>query len=153
LPKWSRHIIEEVTRNLVGEWSMPPEKARRREDELRKHFPEAWVEGYEPLLNVMANHPKDRHVLAAAVHSSSELIVTFDKRHFPVSSLLPWEIELQGPSMFLRGMYELDSILFVRKLHEQAANIGMSLGDLLVRLEKTVASFVRFFREEQGIDH
>ncbi len=35
--------------------------------QLRDHFGDAWVTGYEPLIEQMANHPKNRHVLAAAV--------------------------------------------------------------------------------------
>jgi hypothetical protein len=49
LPKWSQMIMGEVTRNLVNKWNMEPAKARRREEEIRRHFPEAWVDGFEPL--------------------------------------------------------------------------------------------------------
>lgn len=92
LPRWSQFIMDEVTRNLIGKWEMPREKAHRREDEIRRHFPEAWVEGFEPLIGTMTNDPGDRHVLAAAVRSHSELIVTYNRRHFPAASLNPWEI-------------------------------------------------------------
>ena len=67
LPKWSQMIMDEVTRNLIQKWNMPPEKAHRREDQLRRYFPEAWVDGFEPLIGAISNHPKDRHVIAAAV--------------------------------------------------------------------------------------
>ncbi len=152
LPKWSRHIMEEVTRNLVEKWAMPSDKAGRREEELRKHFPEAWVEGYEPLADLMTNHPKDRHVLAAAVRSAAELIVTYNRRHFAAASLEPWQVEVQGPSRFLRGLCDLEPGLFVHKLHEQAAAVGMSLEDLLDRLSRNVPGLVRYFCEEQGLE-
>ena len=151
LPKWSQAIMDEVTRNLVKKWNMEPEKARRREEELRRHFPEAWVEGFEPLINVMTNDPKDRHVLAAAVRSHSELIVTYNRRDFPDASVQPWEIEVQGPSTFLRGIYDLEPGLFVHKLHEQAGAIGLTLQRLLERLSKNVPGFVQYFCEEQGV--
>jgi hypothetical protein len=64
----------------------------------------------------------------------------------------PWQIEVQGPSAFLREAYELDSGLFVRKLHEQAAAIGAPLSRLLQSLGKNVPSFVDYFCEEQGLD-
>jgi len=152
LPKWSQTIMSEVTRNLIEKWKMAPEKASRRETELRRHFPEAWVEGFEPIIDVMTNDPGDRHVLAAAVRSHSELIVTYNRRHFPATSLQPWEIDVQGPSTFLRGLYELDAGMFVGKLHEQAAKIEVSLPRLLNSLAKNVPSFVDYFCEEQGID-
>src|SRR5262249_14096381 len=78
LPTWSQAILDEVTRNLIEKWSMEPEKARRREDAIRRHFPEALVEGFEPLIDAMMNDPKDRHVLAAAVRSHAQLIVTYN---------------------------------------------------------------------------
>lgn len=130
LPKWSRTIIEEVTRNLIAKWRLSAEKACRREDALRQHFPEAWVEGFEHLVEMMKNDPTDRHVLAAAVRAHADLIVTYNKRHFPESAVRHWDIEVQGPSAFLRGLYDLDAGLFVQKLHEQAAAINISLGRL-----------------------
>src|ERR1019366_8643464 len=127
LPKWSQSIMDEVTRNLIAKLGMAPEKARRREVELGRHFSEAWVQGFEPIIDVMTNDPGDRHVLAAAVRSHSDLIVTYNRRHFPAVSVRPLEIDIQAPSAFLRGIYDLDAGLFVGKLHEQAGAIGVSL--------------------------
>ena len=152
LPKWSQSIMDEVTRNLIAKWDMPDEKARRREEELRRHFPESWVDGFEPLMDAMKNDPGDRHVLAAAVRSHSELIVTYNRRHFPAVSLKDWEVDVQGPSAFLRGLYDLDAGLFVGKLHEQAGAIGVSIQRLLLSLNKNVPGFVDYFCEEQSID-
>ena len=148
LPKWSQMIMDEVTRNLVKKWNMEPEKARRREEELRWHFPEAWVEGFEPIIDVMTNDPKDRHVLAAAVRAHSHLIVTYNLRDFTDTSVGPWDIEVQGPSTFLRGIYDLDPGLFVHKLHEQAGAIGITLQRLLQSLSRNVPAFVQYFSEE-----
>src|SRR5215471_8906788 len=136
LPKWSQSILDEVTRNLIEKWRMERVKARRREDVIRRHFPEAWVEGFEPLIDVTTNDPKDRHVLAAAVRSHAQLIVTYNGRHFPPASVQPWEIEVQAPSTFLRGIYDLDAGLFVHKLHEQARTIGVTVERLLLSLHK-----------------
>src|ERR1044072_8081158 len=97
LPKWSQMIMDEVTRNLVQKWNMPQERARRRENELRRHFPEAWVEGFEPLVDAMTNEPKDRHVVAAAVRAHADLIVTYNRRHFPATSVQGWELDVQAP--------------------------------------------------------
>lgn len=151
LPRWPQKIMEEVTRNLVLKWGMPPEKAERREVELRRHFPEAWVEGHELLIPVMNNDPGDHHVLAAAVHSRSDLIVTYNRKDFPAESLAPWGIEVQGPSAFLRGLYDLDAGLFVSKLHEQAACIQVNLPQLLRLLKKNVPAFVAYFCQQEGL--
>jgi len=152
LPKWTQTIMDEVTRNLIAKWEMPADKARRRQEEIRRHFPEAWVEGFEPLIEAMTNDPGDRHVLAAAVRSHSDLIVTYNRRHFPPESMQTWEIEIEGPSAFLRGLHDLDAGLFVTKLHEQAGAIGVPLQRLLRSLAKNVPGFVNYFCEEQGMD-
>lgn len=151
LPKWSGMILGEVTRNLILKWGLPTEKAQRREAELRRHFPEALVEGFEPLIPIMGNELKDRHVLAAAVHSRSDLIVTYNRRDFPAAALAPWGIEVQGPSAFLRGLYDLDAELFASKLHEQAAGIQVTLPQLLGSLQKNVPGFVTYYCRQEGI--
>ncbi len=150
LPLWSQFIMDEVTRNLIDKWGMPIEKARRREDEIRRHFPEAWVEGLEPLVEVMTNDPGDRQVLAAAVRSHAELIVTYNRRHFPLESVRPWDIEVQGPSTFLRGLYGWKPVCSC-KLHEQAEAIEIPLERLLRSLSKNVPGFIEYFCEEQAI--
>jgi predicted nucleic acid-binding protein len=151
LPKWSEMIMDEVSRNLIDKWNLEPVKARRRQEAIRQHFPEAWVEGFEPLIDVMTNDPKDRHVLAAAVRSHCELIVTYNQRDFPNASVQQFDIEVQGPSTFLRGLYDLDPGLAVHKLHEQARAIGIAFEELLLSLAMNVPSFVQYFCEEQDI--
>jgi hypothetical protein len=152
LPKWSDDIIAEVSSNLSEKWSKTPEQVQRREDALRAHFPEAWVEGYAPLVAVMTNDERDRHVIAAAVSSGTKLIVTYNVKDFPESSLKPWGIERQGPSTFLLHLYDLEPGIVAQKLTEQAHNIGISIEDLLRKLRVNVPGFVSFFCEEQEIE-
>ena len=112
---------------------------------LREHFPEAWVEGYEPLISAMTNDPKDRHVVAAAVSSGSKLIVTYNAKDFPIESLEPWGIERQGPSTFLINLYDLAPGIAARKLSEQAQNIEISLEELLLKLQVNVPGICCLF--------
>jgi hypothetical protein len=151
LPKWSNHIMEEVTRNLSQRWLKTPEQAVRREAVMREHFPEAWVEGYEALIPAMTNDEKDRHVLACAVRCGAAAIVTYNKVDFPRASLAVYGIDRYGPSAFLRSLYELDPALAVRKLHEQANAISISIEDLLTRMRPNIPGFVDYFCEEQEI--
>lgn len=153
LPKWSADIMDEVSRSLAGPpWNKSQQQIQHREEQLRIHFPEAWIEGYEPLVDRMQNNPKDRHVLAAAVGSGTKLIVTYNAKHFPQASLTPWGIERQGPSTFLMSLYDLDPGIVARKLTEQAQNLSIPLEDLLRRLQVNVPGFVSYFCEEQRID-
>jgi hypothetical protein len=74
LPKWSDQIMVEVTRTLQENFGLSAQKAMYRESEIRRHFPEAWIDGYEDLIPAMTNHPKDRHVLAAVVRPGAKIM-------------------------------------------------------------------------------
>jgi len=142
LPRWTDHIMAEVSRNLQENFGLTAEQAAYRESEIRKHFGEAWVEEYEDLIPAMTNHEKDRHVLAAAVRCGAETIVTYNLKDFPRSALAPYSITAQGPSAFLKNLYELDRDVILRALEEQAADIRKPLGYLLERLRVNVPGFV-----------
>lgn len=51
--------------------------ADKWQQQVRFHFPEAIVQGFEHLEPLMTNDEGDRHVLAAAVWGQAEVIVTF----------------------------------------------------------------------------
>jgi len=103
LPKWSDQIMVEVTRTLRETFGLSAQKAMYRESEIRQHFPEAWIEDYEKSIPTMTNHPKDRHVLAAAAHTGAKAIGTYNIKDFPRSSLTPYSITVQGPSALSQG--------------------------------------------------
>ena len=66
----------------------------------------------------MTNHEKDRHVLAAAVKTGAEIIVTYNLRDFPDSSLAPYSIIAQGPSSFLTSLHDMDPPAVLQTLEE-----------------------------------
>ena len=65
------------------------------------------VRGFEPLIDSMTCHSKDRHVLAAAVHADAGAIVTFNVRDLPNKSLAPYSIEVIHPDNFLLDAVDL----------------------------------------------
>jgi hypothetical protein len=110
-------------------------------DQLEHHFPEAQVTGYEKLIGVMTNDPKDRHVAAAAVHSSAQVIVTSNLRDFPEASLRKWRIEARHPDEFLVDLLGHHPAAIVSKLRDQAATIGRTIPQLLQTLQIGVPRF------------
>lgn len=50
LPRWSDDIILETTRTLESKMGVTRDQTAYLVDELRKHFEDAWVEGYEPFI-------------------------------------------------------------------------------------------------------
>jgi len=49
-------IMDEVTRNLIAKWEMAPRR-RASGGRTAPTLSEAWVEGYEPLIEAMTNDP------------------------------------------------------------------------------------------------
>jgi len=100
VPLWSDDILGELSRNLadadIGEGSID-----HLLSEMRFAFPEAVVTGHRPLINSLECHPKDRHVLAAAVRSDAGALVTFNISDFPATSVDPFAIDVLHPSEFL----------------------------------------------------
>ena len=146
LPKWTDQIMTEVNRNLAGNFGLTRSQVVYRESEIRRHFPEAWVEGHEDLIYTMTNHPKDRHVLAAAVRCNAKVIVTHNVKDFPRTALEPYSITAMGPSTFLRNLYDLDSEFVAMTLMQQAASINKTIEYVLDRLSINAPGFVSFFK-------
>lgn len=69
----------------------------------------------------MTNHPKDRHVLAAALVSRARTIVTFNLRDFPEAALISHGIEARHPDDFLVELYELAPEVVADTIERQAA--------------------------------
>lgn len=122
-PHWSDEILEELRRNLISKKGMAPEKAQRLVDTMRRFFGEAIVSNYESLLGAMTNDPKDRHVLAAAVHIGAQIIVTSNLQDFPTSALAPYAIEAQSPDIFLSNLFNDEPQLVTSLIIEQAADL------------------------------
>ena len=138
--------MAEVNRNLAGNFGLTRNQVVYRESEIRRHFPEAWVEGHEDLISTMTNHPKDRHVLAAAVRCNAKVIVTHNVKDFPRTALEPYSITAMGPSTFLRNLYDLDSEFVAMTLMQQAASINKTIEYVLDRLSINAPGFVSFFK-------
>jgi predicted nucleic acid-binding protein len=141
-PKWSEDIIRETTRTLESKLKWPSSLTTYFQAELRAHFDEAWIRGYEALVPRMINDEKDRHVLAAAVHGHAPIIVTFNLRHFRPEHLEPWSIRALHPQSFLIEIFRQEESAVMTKLVQQAADRGRTLRQLLDILNATVPDFV-----------
>ena len=141
-PLWSAEIMAEVRRTLAGQFGIALNRIAHLESNLREHFPNAWIEGFEPLIPKMTNDAKDRHVLAAAAHAKARVLLTYNLKHFPLSSTKPWRVTAVGPSLFLKKLYESDPQAVIEMLREQAADIKRTFVFQLRVLHKAVPAFV-----------
>jgi len=95
---WSARILDEVVHNLTDDLGMDAAKAAALRTLMEDAFPDANVEGWEKLEPKMGNHPKDRHVAAAAASIGAGIIVTSNIRDF---TDLPAGIIAMTPDQFL----------------------------------------------------
>lgn len=146
-PLWSAGVLDELQRSLVAR-GLPEEAVARRISEMRRAFLDAEVHGYETLIEEMTCDAKDRHVLAGAVRSHAEVLVTFNLTDFPKASVKPYDIEVVSPDDFLLDQLDLYPGLTVAALQAQAASYTsppMTVEDLLGRL--AAAGVPRFASE------
>jgi hypothetical protein len=80
-------VLAELRHTQIEKLGWPQELADSFQSQLRVAFPDAAVSDYENLAPILTNHPKDRHVLAAAIRGNCPLILTFNLQHFPEDAL------------------------------------------------------------------
>lgn len=103
-PQWSADILDEVRRNR------PPRLSEsaidRRIAAMNRAFPAAMVTDYQHLMLEMQADVKDKHVLAAAVHSESTVLVTENVKDFDPPATGPHAMQVQKTSRFLNQLVE-----------------------------------------------
>jgi predicted nucleic acid-binding protein len=133
-PLWSDDLVREMRDNILGE---NPHLTDRQLDHLvgqmRLAFPDAWVERYQPRIAAMTNHPKDRHVLAAAVVGKADVIVSNDRAGFPARSLEPHALVRRTADQFMVDLFRRWPDIVLRTLGTQARGLRqpISLEELL----------------------
>lgn len=145
LPRWSDDILCELRRTLQR-MGYTEAQAARRITAMETAFEDANTNGYECLIASMTNHPKDRHVLAAAVRAGEHAIVTENVKDFPPASVGPYDIEVLTPDQFLIHQTHLDRELVCEKLADQAAARNISLDVLIDKLARNVPHFAAMLR-------
>lgn len=106
-PYWSEDVMEELQRNLGQVPQVGPDASRRRIRAVNRAFPDATVTGYEALIHGMECDPKDRHVMAAAVHSECQIVVTYNIKDFPPEAMAQHQLEVVHPDTFLLDQLDL----------------------------------------------
>jgi predicted nucleic acid-binding protein len=145
LPFWSEATLTEL-QNVMITRGYTPQQAERRRKALEEAFPEALVSdsGLHPNLPC---HPKDYHVLEAAIVSGADGIVTENLRDFQVQDIEQrFGIEIVKSDQFLVNQFDLNPDCVVEKLNAQATAISDSVQNLLTRLEKVAPDFAERVR-------
>lgn len=139
-PKWSERILEEWARAVVKLGPGAEAQARGMGAVMREVFPRAMVAaapGVEARL--VLPDPNDTHVLAVAVASGADAIVTFNAADFPRHVLAGEGVARRDPDGFLWELWSGDPVAagaVIARVHARACEMAggpVSLKALLKR--------------------
>ena len=139
---WSDEILDEMVASILARRSDLQETQLERTRELMcSAVPDCLVTGYQDLIDALdLPDPNDRHVLAAAIRSGSQVIVTENIKDFPSATLGTYNIEAQTPDVFVLHLIELSPTTVANVVQSQATplkNPPMSVSDVLDRLARS----------------
>lgn len=124
--RWSNEVHDEWVRNLVKNRPDLKESDLDRTRELmNRAVPDCLVAGYEPLIAALQlPDENDRHVLAAAIQTRANVIVTFNQRDFPEEAISRFRLHTKHPDDFLVDAYNISPGEFVEAVQDDFSHYG-----------------------------
>ena len=125
ITRWTDAIQEEWVRNVLADNPyVLPGDLRRTCTLMVRAIPNGLVSGHEIHIGTLTlPDPNDRHVLAAAIHTSASHIVTYNLSDFPNSTLGLYDIEAIHPDLFLSALFEEEPDLFLNGVRIHRASL------------------------------
>lgn len=121
-PKWSKHIFEEWA-DIMRRKEIPADEIKKRITKAQKAFPDALVENYKPLIDSFKlPDEKDRHLLAVAIKTNANVIVTNNIKHFPSEYLSQFGLSAKNADDFLTDTIDLNNELAVEAFRTLVLN-------------------------------
>lgn len=123
--RWTEQILDEVFRNIkLRRPDLNEASLQRTRTLMNAAIRDSVVTGYEQLIDGLNLPDKDdRHVLAAAVRSGAQIIVTSNLRDFPDEALKAFGIEAQSPDEFVLNLLDLAPGAVAAIVSKQAADL------------------------------
>ena len=108
--RWSDLIHDEWIRNLLEKRpDLKEENLNRTRKLMNKHVRGCLVTGFEPLITAIElPDPNDRHVVAVAIHTRAEAIITFNLKDFPEEALEQFNLKAIHPDEFIMDLMDLN---------------------------------------------
>jgi len=124
-PKWTSAIHEEWVRNLLkNRPELNKTSLEKAISAMNLAFPEADVSGYEELMDALELPDKDdHHVLAAALYSGANFLLTFNLKDFPSKSILKYPVKVIHPDDFIVQILSEDTALVKSAFKKQVLNL------------------------------
>ncbi len=107
--RWSNTVHDEWVRNLLKNRSdLKAEDLIRTRECMNAAVPDCIVTGFEPLMGCLdLPDEDDRHVVAAAIMTRANVVVTFNLQHFPNETMERFRIHTKHPDEFLMDAFSL----------------------------------------------
>jgi len=139
--KWTDQILDEMLSNLGRKRpDIPAEKLGILRERMNIAVRDCLVTGYEPLIeSLKLPDPDDKHVLAAAIKSGAQVIVTSNLKDFPEAELQQWNVEAKSPDDFVLDQINIDARIVyscVREIANSRRNPPETVDDVLAELER-----------------
>ncbi|HHS8316197.1 TPA: PIN domain-containing protein [Legionella pneumophila] len=118
--KWTNRIHEEWIRNVLkNRPDISRNMLEKTKELMNRCVLDSLVEHYEELESSLnLPDPNDNHILAAAIVSNSDVIITFNLKDFPTHEVSKYGIEVQHPDDFLMHLTDLDVNTFYNAINE-----------------------------------
>jgi len=121
-PKWSKHIFDEW-KDVMLRRGVSSEEIGKRVQKASLAFPDALVKQYEGLIEVLdLPDEKDRHVLAAAIKTNADLVVSNNIKDFPEKILNSFGIKIKTADDFLTDLIDLNGETAIEAFKEMVLN-------------------------------
>jgi|UPI00056D7F97 predicted nucleic acid-binding protein len=124
--RWSNDVHDEWVRNLIrNRPDLKPSDLDRTRQLMNAAVPDCLVEGYEQLIaGLTLPDEDDRHILAAAIVTRANVIVTFNEKDFPNDIVSKFRLHTKHPDDFLVDAYNLSPEDFVEAVRSDFAHYG-----------------------------
>lgn len=117
-PQWSKHIFDEWV-DVMKRKGISEEEAFKRVEKANLAFPDALVRNYEGLIGSLElPDEKDRHVLAAAIKTNANVIVTNNLKDFPLPYLQSFGLSAKSADDFLTDIIDLNPKQAIKAFRE-----------------------------------
>lgn len=155
--KWSNMIHEEWIHNaLKNRPDLNRENLERTRDLMNQNVRDCLVNNFEHLIPAIdIPDQNDRHIVAAAIKSGTDAIITFNLKDFPNTLLEKYNIYAEHPDDFISNLLELNPPVVCSAIAKQRASLKnppYSADDLLkVLLKQGLTQTVEILTEWRSL--
>ena len=136
--RWSSQIWDETRTTWIRKLGWSPDLVDRRVHAATSWFADSMVVDFEHLIEGCTNHPKDRHVLAAAIQGNATHLLTYNSKDFAVELA---SIQVVQPADFFISIFELHTETVVEVLWGISQRTSRPIEEVLGRFAWTIRPF------------